>query len=174
MKIAYADLLKTRFFTITSILVIICRQSIQQHPVRNGPSVLFYYPAPFSKIQRLDKDEGLTIVFEIVGLEKLFGISILMLFDDTPIPIHYCESIVSIDVCDLSDGDHEVSVHLLDGHGTQVAGVEAAALRFSVSGGQGHVFPIETEAATYAGISLEAGLRQSRARMLPDNYYQTR
>jgi hypothetical protein len=163
--------LKTRILTITSILFVICKQSTQQQPVRNKPSVLFYYPAPFSNFRRLDHDEGLTIVFEIVGLENLFGISALMLLDDTPIPISLSDSIMSVDVSDLSNGEHEVSVHLLDGHGSQVAGVEAAVLQFSVDGGQSRAFSKESEAEMYAGISLEAGLRHSRAQMLPNSYY---
>jgi hypothetical protein len=166
---------ETRFFAIASILVFVCQQSTQQHPVRTRPSILFYYPAPFSKIQRQQKSEGLTVIFEIVGLENSFGISILVLVDDIPIPISLSESIVSVDVCDLSHGEHEVNVLLLDRHGRQVPGVEAASLVFSVVGGRHHVFPKETEAMAHAGIALEAGLRHIRvpkpSRMLLDNHY---
>ena len=162
---------ETRFFTIISIFVLIFKDSTQQHPVRSKPSILFYYPTPFSKIQRGDEDEDLTIVFEIVGLENLIGVSILMLLDDMPIPIPLTESIVSVDVCDLSDGEHEVNVHLLDGYGRQFTGVEAAALEFSVGGRRGRFSSKATEATVYAGIALEAGLRHSRAPTLPESFY---
>ena len=148
------------FFFLTTF-----KLTYQQHPTRTRPEVLFYYPAHFSKLTNVDESVGVTIVFEVLGLEDQTDHSIVFYFDETPIPLALSGSVSSVDVFDLgSSGDHEVNVLIVDGQGVADK-VEQATLRFSVEYARKDIIDLD-DLTLDSTLLLEASLR-SVNRKLP-------
>jgi hypothetical protein len=154
------------------------RESTQQHPYRTRPEIIIYYPPPFSKIHQVEGDHGLTVVFEVFGLD-VEALKCLMFIDDMPIPLKLTQSVQSIDVVELdSEGDHEIIISIYDDSVSK--SIISASLPFSVEFQKSSNSESSRSAPNRVGaypepfhsaVSIEASLRSVGADKLPNLYF---